>query len=182
HLPTVAAAYDRRRSRGKALSAVYGGVNKLESSIFPSLHHRKEGWPSESQNIAKLPLIARPGWFSDRKPKGKPPRLRLLHLRLRAIALALRRWLRNILLTTQPPLLAVMQGGEWRSTVIHSQLHRPPLQWNGLSSRVRAKIQSERAVTTVLAAKFAGKPPVRTNLIGRSQPDLPLRAARIACG
>ena len=89
--------------------AVYGGVNKLESSIFPSLHHRK-GWPSESQNIAKLPLIARPGWFSDRKPKGKPPRLRLL------------RWLRNILLTTQPPLLAVMQGGEWRSTVIHSQL------------------------------------------------------------
>src|SRR5437867_10871568 len=24
-----------------------GGVNKLESSIFPSLHHRKEGWPSE---------------------------------------------------------------------------------------------------------------------------------------
>src|SRR5216110_3372569 len=68
------------------------GVNKLESSIFPSLHHRKEGWPSESQNIAKLPLIARPGWFSDRKPKGKPPRLRLL------------RWLRNILLTTQPPL------------------------------------------------------------------------------
>src|SRR5207249_9260743 len=116
HLPTLAAAYDRRRSRGKALSAVYGGVNKLESSIFPSLHHRKEGWPSESQNIAKLPLIARPGWFSDRKPKGKPPRLRLL------------RWLRNILLTTQPPLLAVMQGGEWRSTVIHSQLHRPALQ------------------------------------------------------
>src|SRR5438093_12388609 len=43
------------------------------------------------------------------KTKGKPPRLRLL------------RWLRNILLTTQPPL-AVMQGGEWRSTVIHSQL------------------------------------------------------------
>src|SRR5439155_26818012 len=84
-----------------------------ESSIFPSLHHRK-GWPSESQNIAKLPLIARPGWFSDRKPKGKPPRLL--------------RWLRNILLTTQPPLLAVMQGGEWRSTVIHSQLHRAPLQ------------------------------------------------------
>src|SRR5207249_8888843 len=131
HLPTLAAAYDRRRSRGKALSAVYGGVNKLESSIFPSLHHRKEGWPSESQNIAKLPLIARPGLFSDRKPKGKPPRLRLL------------RWLRNILLTTQPPLLAVMQGGEWRSTVIHSPAsmtagdlangcivggHRPPLQ------------------------------------------------------
>jgi hypothetical protein len=29
------------------------------------LHHRKEGWPSDSKNIAKHPLIARPGWFSE---------------------------------------------------------------------------------------------------------------------
>src|SRR5205085_4299751 len=35
------------------------------------------------------------------RTKGKPPRLRLL------------RWLREILLMTQPPLLAVMQGGEY---------------------------------------------------------------------
>src|SRR5438093_3729093 len=55
----------------------------------------------------------------------------------------------------------------------HECLHRPPLQ---LSSHVRAKIQSERAVATVLVAKFAGKSRVRTILIGRSQPDLPLRA------
>jgi hypothetical protein len=40
--------------------------------------------------------------------KGKPPRLRPL------------RWLRDILLVTQPPLLAVMQGGEYRSVqLIH---------------------------------------------------------------
>src|SRR5438552_746551 len=41
-----------------------GGVNELESSVFPSLHHRKEGWPSDPTNVAKPPLIARPGWFS----------------------------------------------------------------------------------------------------------------------
>ena len=39
-----------------------------------------------------------------------------------------------------------------------------------LSRRVRAKIQSERAVTTVLVAKFAGRPSVRTDLIRRSNP------------
>src|SRR5207244_5930335 len=32
---------------------------------FPSLHHRKEGWPSDQKIIAKPPLTARPGWFSD---------------------------------------------------------------------------------------------------------------------
>src|SRR2546429_6117957 len=57
---------------------------------FPSLHHRKEGWPSDQKMIAKPPMRA----------KGKPPRLRQL------------RWLREILLMTQPPLLAVVQGGE----------------------------------------------------------------------
>src|SRR5256885_15814389 len=89
---------------------------------IPLLASPQGGVAERVTNIAKLPLIARPGWFSDRKPKGKPPRLRLL------------RWLRNILLTTQPPL-AVMQGGEWRSTVIHSQLHRAPLQLRTPSCR-----------------------------------------------
>ncbi|PYS46313.1 MAG: hypothetical protein DMG13_30305 [Acidobacteria bacterium] len=63
------------------------------------MHHRKEGWPSDQKIIAKPPLTARPGWFSD-KTNGKPPRLRQL------------RWLREIFLMTQPPLLAVVQGGE----------------------------------------------------------------------
>ncbi|PYS51978.1 MAG: hypothetical protein DMG13_17755 [Acidobacteria bacterium] len=63
------------------------------------MHQRKEGWPSDQNIIAKPPLIARPGWFPMRT-KGKPPRLRQL------------RWLREIYLMTQPPLLAVMQGGE----------------------------------------------------------------------
>src|SRR4029450_3021774 len=37
------------------------------------------------------------------KTKGKPPRLRPI------------RWLREIFLMTQPPLLAVMQGGDYRA-------------------------------------------------------------------
>src|SRR3989442_10213704 len=50
-------------------------------------------------------------FFSD--SVGKPPRPLL---RLRAVALALRgnqRMLRVIFLIALPPLLAVMQGGEW---------------------------------------------------------------------
>jgi len=59
-------------------------MNELESSVFPSLHQCKEGWPSDQEDFAKPPLLARPGWFSDWEPKGKPPRPRQL------------RWLRSI--------------------------------------------------------------------------------------
>src|SRR5437867_9346659 len=38
---------------------------KIGIGRFPSLHHRKEGWPSDQKIIAKPPLTARPGWFSD---------------------------------------------------------------------------------------------------------------------
>ena len=41
--------------------------------VFPSLHHRKEGWLSKSKNIAKHPLIAKPGWFSDGLLKENHP-------------------------------------------------------------------------------------------------------------
>src|SRR5213594_3910338 len=40
---------------------------------FPSLHHRKEGWPSDQKIIAKHPLIARPGWFSDENKRKTTP-------------------------------------------------------------------------------------------------------------
>src|SRR5207249_3806386 len=36
-------------------------------------HHCKEGWPSDSENIAKHPLIARPGWFSDESKRKTTP-------------------------------------------------------------------------------------------------------------
>src|SRR5881397_972929 len=44
--------------------AVYEGVNELESSAFPSLHHRKEGWLRHQENVAKPPKLTQPGWFS----------------------------------------------------------------------------------------------------------------------
>src|SRR5689334_19977726 len=44
-----------------------------DEAIVPSLHHRKEGWPSDSRNIAKHALIARPGWFSDKNNKEDHP-------------------------------------------------------------------------------------------------------------
>src|SRR5437773_6473357 len=60
----------QRRGDGEA-------VKKLESSAIPLLaslrHHCKEGWPSDSENIAKHPLIARPGWFSDESKRKTAP-------------------------------------------------------------------------------------------------------------
>src|SRR5712671_3966693 len=76
------------------------GVVVIVTVVVPSLHHRKEGWPRDQENIAKPPRIARTGWFSL-ITNGKPPRL------------PQRRLLRDIFLMTHPPLLAVMQGGEY---------------------------------------------------------------------
>jgi hypothetical protein len=68
--------------------------------LFPSLHHRKEGWLRHQENIAKPPKLKQPGWFSFWFSFGKPPRPRC------------QRMLRDILLIARPPLLAFMQGGE----------------------------------------------------------------------
>src|SRR2546422_11504995 len=42
-------------------------------ALLPSLHHRKEGWPSDQENIAKHPPIARTGWFSDKNKRKTTP-------------------------------------------------------------------------------------------------------------
>src|SRR5947199_5977294 len=47
-------------------------VNNWNRAI-PSLHDRKEGWPSDQKIIAKPPLIARPGWFSDENKRKTTP-------------------------------------------------------------------------------------------------------------
>src|SRR5436190_11955420 len=81
---------------------------------FPSLHHCKEGWPS-SDKIAKHPLLNEAGVVFRMSAKGKPPWLRLL------------RWLREILLVTQPPLLLLrlraaalaLRGGDARREITH---------------------------------------------------------------
>src|SRR5262249_45268887 len=79
-------------------------------AIFPSLHHRKEGWLRHQENFAKRPKQTQPGWFSFLL--GKPPRPRCQWM------------LRGIFLLARPPLLAVMQGGECRSPATHSRLVR----------------------------------------------------------
>src|SRR5438128_6774737 len=48
-------------------------VKKFGASALPSLHDRKEGWPSNQWNVAKPPLIAWPGWFSDQSERKTTP-------------------------------------------------------------------------------------------------------------
>src|SRR4249920_940091 len=67
----------------------------MDGATCPSLHHRKEGQPSDEEMLRSHKREA--GWFSDSRAKGKPPRMR-------------ERMLREISIT-HPALLAVMQGG-----------------------------------------------------------------------
>ena len=43
--------------------AIFEGVTEFESGQFPSLHHRKEGWPSDKIKVAKPPLTRGRGGF-----------------------------------------------------------------------------------------------------------------------
>src|SRR5712691_8653017 len=36
-------------------------------ALFPSLHHRKEGWLRHQENFAQPPKLTQTGWFSDRR-------------------------------------------------------------------------------------------------------------------
>src|SRR5216117_3666316 len=76
-------------------------------------HHCKEGWPSDSENIAKHPLIARPGWFSDESKRKTTPAASA------SVASP------KFSLMTQLPLLAVVlrwckEGNNALSQLIHS--------------------------------------------------------------
>jgi hypothetical protein len=76
-------------------------VNKFESGVFPSLHHRKEGWPSDQQKYREASADSEAGVVFRRTQKENHP------------GCAVKRRLRDIPLMAQPPLLAVMQGGEY---------------------------------------------------------------------
>src|SRR5206468_11249821 len=121
HIPTGVARQSRNQNPSRELrerrepancSGALWSCDKIGIGRFPSLHHRKDGSPSDQKIIAKPPLTARPGGF-PMKTNGKPPRLRQL------------RWLREIFLMTQPPLLAVVQGGDYRLIPIYSLLLWP---------------------------------------------------------
>jgi hypothetical protein len=87
-------------------------IQKRQARILPSLD--KEGWPRPQENVAKHPYWERTEWFVQLPIIGG---LNQPLLRLRAVALALRarlrklRWLREVFLIAQPPLLN--QGEEY---------------------------------------------------------------------
>src|SRR5437867_2538243 len=91
-------------------------------------HHCKEGWPSDSENIAKHPLIARRGWFSDESKKENHPGCVCFG------------GFAKFSLMTQPPLLAVVpchvphlfagHGGiedNWRGLRLSRRLFQTPV-------------------------------------------------------
>src|SRR5262245_17584229 len=95
---------------------VYEGVREFESrAIVLSLHHRKEGWLRHQEKFRAASDKTHPWWFTFCLLIGKPPRLRC------------QRMLRSIFLVAQPPLLAVMQGGDYCTPLefIHSCIGRP---------------------------------------------------------
>src|SRR5262245_24704783 len=83
-------------------------------ALVPSLHHRKEGWPSDQENIAKHPLIARPGWFSFCSYRKTTPAV--------SVSVASRNFFDD---TATPPC-----GDARRGLALYScsHVHRPPLQ------------------------------------------------------
>jgi hypothetical protein len=100
-----------KKSRTATVAAISEGVNELELSAgSPLLASPQGGVAERSRNIAKHPLFAKPGWFSNRNERKT------------TLASSVSVATRNYLMT-QPPLLAVMQGGDYlRSIPIHSHL------------------------------------------------------------
>src|SRR5262249_55057406 len=86
----------------------------LQPSDIPLLASPQGGVAASSRNFAKPPKQTQPGWFSFLFSIGKPPRPR-------------DQWmLRGIFLLARPPLLAVMQGGEYRSPETYPLFVRAP--------------------------------------------------------
>ena len=91
-----------------SVEAVYGAVKKwpdVSERCIPLLASQQGGVAERSIKRREASADREAGVVFRLRTKtaaavGKPPRLRRL------------RWLRKILLMTQPPLLAVMQGGE----------------------------------------------------------------------
>src|SRR5439155_8246931 len=56
------------------VAAVYVGLNQFESTPYSPLLASPQGGVAErSKNIAKHPLIAKPGWFSDENKRKTTP-------------------------------------------------------------------------------------------------------------
>src|SRR5438132_9615358 len=84
-----------------------------ERAYSPPCITARRGSCAVNKEVAKLPCSAQTGWFSFLFPIGKPPRPRD------------QRTLREIFLVARPPLLALMQGGEYARFHIRSHLLTP---------------------------------------------------------
>src|SRR5207248_8729171 len=94
------------------VAALYEAVNELQSSVIPLLAS-PQGVAASSIRYCEATEAAAAGWFSFWFSIGKPPRPRD------------QRKLRDILLLARPPLLAVMQGGEYaRFQFVHTFIDR----------------------------------------------------------
>src|SRR5437867_6908094 len=103
---------------------------------IPLLASLQGGEAASSTKCAKPPKLTQPGWFSFWFSIGKPPRPRD------------QRKLRDILLLARPPLLAVMQGGEYaRFQFVHSSYDRRQLQQFARSPAVREAQARQRAAS-----------------------------------
>src|SRR5438876_6382546 len=98
----------------------------LEWRRIPLLASPQGGVAEQIKKHREAPANCEAGVVFRWITKGKPPRLRPC------------RWLRKIFLMTQPPFLAAMQGGEYASISIHSQILSRGFQCSQPTSPVRA--------------------------------------------
>ena len=87
-------------------------VNELEKKgVVPSLHHRKEGWLRHQENIAQPPMRSNRGGFPLVIHRKTTPASRSVDPSRR-------------FRIARPPLLALIQGGDYASISICSRLLR----------------------------------------------------------
>src|ERR671923_1604572 len=83
----------------------------------PPCTKARRGGRAMKKEVAKPPLIARTGWFSDRDQRKTTPSVKASPCRARAPRASASVASRHFLMT-QTPLLALVQGGE----IAHSTL------------------------------------------------------------
>ena len=105
---------------------------RLNASVVPSLHHRKEGWMRHQEKCRAATESPQPGWFTSLSSIGKPPRPRY------------QRMLCDIFLAraATPPCADARRG--LSPTSIHHEFHR--LRRSAVSGEPRASERSERAL------------------------------------
>src|SRR2546429_8109160 len=93
------------------------------AAISPPCITARRGGRAINKNVAQRPLIARPGWFRWMQKENHPG----------CVAFG---GFATFFLMTQPPLLAVMQGGEKERLIPGGHQTRPlPFNSLGLHSR-----------------------------------------------